>query len=148
MLLDDLLKAGIVQPCELGQVMNVGDYVVDVIFQEQEIFLAVLNVFLIHGQPIGQRFGSSILFHAMDDLPDLSFGRSQASDGLFGLDALEGENLVELRFEFAHKSFFIVFSPRPSWGVRLLRRWIGLIRSLETVLEVIISDVVVIVVMY
>jgi hypothetical protein len=116
-LLDDLLEAGVVQLRELGQIVDVGDDVAQVLFQQVEIFLDRVA-----------RLAFTVLLYAMDGIADLFLRGCYAPDNFLGLDALEGVDLVELLLQLLDEA--------------LLRFLVPVVVHAQGVLEVIVVDVV------
>ncbi len=83
MLLDDLLEAGIVQLRELSQVMNLRNYVAQVLLQKHEV------LFGMHVGLSAMRLIRALLVGAGHHLGDLALCHADTLDDLITLDLLE-----------------------------------------------------------
>lgn len=98
-LLDDFVKAGIVELDKLGQVVDVGNDVGQVLLEQDKLFLAwaVLT--------------KAALLETGDDVPDLALGDGDAAGNLHGLDLLLGVDLFQLGLEAAYEARLVVLAP-------------------------------------
>lgn len=132
-LLDDLLKARVVQLGELGQVMHVGDDIAQVLLEQNEI--------LVRGRGLAMASGG-LTVEAGDDLVDLALAGLDAADDLLTLDALEGEDLVELALEQGDEALLVLLGPGLALGLGAVGGGLGDVLGLESFLEVFVGDVV------
>ena len=103
MLLDDLLEAGVVELGIFGQIVYIGNNVTQVSLEQLKVLLKTL---------IGFRIRSSIqLFLPIDDLLHFLFTSLDATNNLFALQLLKGEDLVQFSFELSNESRLIVIGP-------------------------------------
>ena len=143
MLLDDLLKASIIQLRKLGQVMHIGDYITQVLFQQQKIiFRRYILLFYLSSISIPGRLWAPLI-QSPDHKINFLLAGLDPSDNLSGLDTLKSEDFLELAFQLCNKGFLVIFGPGSPLWVRVLRCRIILIRSFESVFEVVVGYVVV-----
>ena len=100
-LLDDLLKARVVELGELGQVVHVGDDVAQVFLEQLEILLGRRLLAGVQG----------IVVDLADHVVDLLLGGGNAADDLLGLDLLEGVDLVQLRLQLLYEALLRLVVP-------------------------------------
>lgn len=117
MLLDDLLKARVVELGELGQVMHVGDDVAQILLQQVKVLLNRVAL-----------LARRLLLCTRDGILDLLLRRCYATDDLAALDALEGVDLVELRLQLLDEA--------------LLRLLVPDVVDAQGILELLVVDVV------
>ena len=141
MLLDNLLKPGIIQLRELGQIMHVRNNAAQVLLQHLELILDILLLLLAH-----RNAWLLARVEPRNQLPDLLLLVPDHADQLRGLDLLEGEDLVELELELRDELFLVVFGPFAARRVGVRGRGLGRVGCFEGVLEVVVVDVVVVVV--
>ena len=143
MLLDDLLKASIIQLRKLGQVMHIGDYITQVLFEQHKvIFRRYILLFYLSSISIPGRLWAPLI-QAPDDQIDFLLTSLDPSYNLSGLDTLKSEDFLELAFQLCHKGFLVILGPGSPLWVGVLRCRIILVRSLESVFEVVVGYVVV-----
>lgn len=99
MLLDDLVEARVVELDKLGEVVDLGDDVAQVLLEQQELLLA------------GPFLAQAALVEAVDDVADLALADGDAAGDLHGLDLLLGVHLVELGLELADEAALVVLGP-------------------------------------
>src|SRR5688572_3801525 len=99
MLLDDLVKASVVELNKFGKVMDVGDDIAKVFLEQHELLLTRAGIAKIP------------LIEAVDDFMDLSFTNCDASRDLHGLYLLLGVDLLKLLLELGDKARLILLSP-------------------------------------
>mgnify|MGYP000901296339 CR=1 FL=1 len=135
-LLDDLLEAGVVEAGELGQVVHVGDDVAQVLLEQHEVLVG-------GGRRVSGVMGAGgVAVEAGDDLVDLALAGLDAADDLAALEALEGEDLVELALEQGDEALLVVLGPGLAVGPGAVRGGLLDVLGLEGVLEVLVGDVV------
>lgn len=98
-LFDDFVEAGVVELNKLGEVVDVGNDVGQVLLEQNKLLFA--RAFL----------GKAALLEAADDALDFALGDSDAAGNLHGLDLLLGVDLFELGLETAYEARLIVFGP-------------------------------------
>ena len=147
-LLDNFLEASVIESSKLSQVVYISDDIVYVILEQLEVFLGILIKFFLRKIPIGRRPALAILPYTTDDIPYFPFRRSYPSDNFLCLDTLKSEDFVEFTLEFAHESLLIILVPWFSFWMGIVRAWLGLVRSLEAVLEIVVGDIIVVIVLY
>jgi hypothetical protein len=98
-LLDDLVETRIVQLDKLGQVVHVGDQVVEVLLQQNELLLG------------GAFLPRPALVQAVDDLLDLALAHGDAPRDLQGLELLLRVDFVELVLELADEPALVLLGP-------------------------------------
>jgi hypothetical protein len=139
MLLDDLLEASVVQLSILGQVVDIGDDIAQVFFEQQKVFLGRLDILVEGSSTIFRAFApGGVAVQEADHLIDLLFAGLDPPHDLARLDPLKGKDLVQLGLQELHERFLVVFGPFSSLGGRT-----GLQGGLERRLEVVIGDVVI-----
>ena len=128
--LDDLLEARVVQLGELGQVMNVGDDIREVFFQE----------FILHfGWSLS--FGSVIVtggFGSSNDLVDVFLTGLDAANDFLTLDFLESKDLVEFLLKEVDEMLLVFFGPGFSFRMSFLNLRRVLEIGPQTLLELVV----------
>ena len=133
MLLEDFLKASVIQLCELCEVVNVGYDITQILFQQAKLgFCRLVETLGIGGSTQLSNNLVHFPFTALDSLNNFS-----------RLDPLEGKDLLQLPFELGNKSLFVVFAPGLMLRVRDLGGRRSFKRRLEGSLEAIVGDIVV-----
>jgi hypothetical protein len=124
-LLDNFLESGVVELCELGQVVYVRDDVRQILFQQQ-VFVLRRHVDLL--APVaGLRPGNRIA--------DFFFAGRDPTDDLLALHLLEGKDLVQLLLQLVDEALLILLVPF----------LLGLAGALlKALLELVVGDVVVV----
>jgi hypothetical protein len=102
-LLDDLLEASVVELGELGQVVDIGDDVAQILLEQVKVF--------VKGIVVVRRVVLQLALGAGDGLVDLFVRGSYAADDLVALDTDEGVDLVELLLELLDKVLLRLFVP-------------------------------------
>lgn len=110
-LLDDLLKARVVELGELGQVVHVGDDVAQVLLEQLEVLLGRRLLADVQG----------IVVDLADHVVDLLLGGGNAADDLLGLDLLEGVDLVQLRLQLLYEALLRLVVPGAGSAQRPLK---------------------------
>lgn len=126
MLLNDLVKAGIVELNKLGKIVDVGNNITEVLFEQHKLLLswAVL--------------AESTLVQAAHDFFYFALAHSNATGNFHRLYLLLCVNLLELGLELADEARLIIL--RPFWALAC-----GLDRAggpFEFVLQTIVIDIV------
>lgn len=145
MLLDNLVEASIVDLDELGEVVDIGNNIAQVLLQQHELLLA------------GTRLTQAALVKAAYNIFDLTLADLDSPLDLNGLDLLLLVDLFELGLELAHEAALIVFGPfslglgtlalaflfgMDLYGLVVRRLNDGTAGILEVVLEAVIVNVV------
>lgn len=99
MLLDDFIKASVVELDKLGEVVNVGNDVGQVLLEQDKFFLA------------GTLLAEAALLEAVDDILDLALGDGDAARNLHGLDLLLGVDFFQLGLEAAYEARLVILGP-------------------------------------
>lgn len=128
-LLDDLVEASVVELNELGKIMDIGNNVAEVLFQEQKLLLA------------GPVLAKATLVETVHDFLDFPLADSNSSRDLHGLDLLLRMDLFEFDLELPHESGLVLLGPFLAIG---LDRPCGI---LQIAFQSIIVDVVPLVLM-
>ena len=143
MLFDDLLKPSIIQLRELGQIMHIGNDVTQILFQQHEVVFR-RYVLLFHRSNISTLCRlRPPLVQARNHIIDFFLAGFDSSYYLSRLDSLEGEDFLELPFQYCNEGFLVIFCPASPLWVGVLRSRVVLVRGLEGVFEVVIGYVVV-----
>ena len=136
MLLDNLLKASIVQLSELGQIMDVSNNVAYVVLKQQK---------MLFGRGISGLArliaGSILLLSSGNNSVNLVLDVVQPLGNIVALVSLEGVDFVQLLLELADKVLLVVFGPwlpGRMWGVL---GGLDLVGSLEAGFEVVVCNV-------
>lgn len=98
-LLDDLVEARVVELHKLGEVVDIGDDVAQVLLQQHELLFA------------GAVLAQAALVEPVDDIADLALADGDAARDLHGLDLLLGVHLVELGLEQVDEAALVVLGP-------------------------------------
>ena len=142
-LLDDLLKASIVQLRELGQVMHIGNDITQVLLQQHKVILRrYILLFCRSSISIPGRLRAPLI-QAPDHKIDFLLTGFDPSYNLSGLDTLKSEDFVEFALQLCNKGFLVIFGPGSPVWVRVLRCRIILVGGFESVLKVVVGYVVV-----
>jgi len=144
MLLNNLLKASVVQLSEASQIMDIGNDVAQILLQQHKVFLE-RDIVLSTARLIGSVL---MLVCLGNDGVDFCFAGLDPLDNLLTLDLLEGEDLVQLSLELLHEPLLILFRPRLPLRLRIVLGGRGDVVGLEGVLQAIIVDVVVVPILY
>ena len=144
MLLDNLLKPCVIQLRELGQIMHISNDIAQIFFQQHEVILRGHIIFGQPGVPILRGPGTSLI-QSRNHIVDLLFASFDPSYDLPRFDPLEREYFVKLTFELGNEGFFVIFVPLSPLGFRILLCRFALGRKLESVFELVIGDIVVLV---
>ena len=124
-LFDDFLETGVVELCELGQVVYVRNDVRQVLFQQQ-VFVLRRHVNLL---------AAVARFRPGDRIADFFFAGCDPTDNLLALHLLEGKDLVQLLLQLVDEALLIFLVPF----------LLGLAGSLlKALLELVVGDVVVV----
>lgn len=115
MLLDDFLEAGIIELCELCEIMHIRDNIAQILLQKLKILLgraiARLGPILARGiqRGLSPRWWSRIEF--FHNIFNFFLGHLDTADDLTRLNLLEGEDLLELCLEDFNKGLLVIFRP-------------------------------------
>ena len=143
MLFYDLLKAGIIELRKLCQIMHIGNYITQVLFQQHKvIFRGYIFLFCLCRISIPGGFRPPLI-QASDHIINLFLTGLDTSYYLSGLDSLKGEDFVKLHFQLCNERFLVLLRPGSPFWVRMLGCRIVLIWGLESVFEVIVGYVIV-----
>ena len=99
MFLNNLLKTRVVELGELGEVVDVGNDVAQVLLEQVKVLF--LGVAVLDGGVVG----------AGDGIVDFLLRGCYAADNLLALDALEGVDLVELLLEMLDEALLRLLVP-------------------------------------
>lgn len=99
MLLDDLVEASVIELDELGQVVDVGNDIAEVLLEQHKLLLA------------GATLSWTTLVEAVDDVPNLALADGNAPRDLHCLDLLLGMDLLELGLELGDEARLVVLGP-------------------------------------
>lgn len=127
MLLDDLVKASVVQLDELGEIVDIGNDITQVLLEQHKLFLA--RSLLV----------KATLIQAVDNVSNLVLADGYASGDLHGFDLLFGMNLFELALELADEASLVVLGPLSNAIAPGSRRSRS---TLKLALEAIVIDIV------
>ncbi len=99
MLLDDFVKASVVELDKLGKVVDIGNNIRQVLLEQDEFLLARALL------------AEAALLESVNDVPDLALGDGDAARNLHGLDLLLGVDLFQLGLETAYEARLVVLGP-------------------------------------
>lgn len=138
MLLDNLLEASIVQLGETCKIMDVGDDIAQVFLQQHEIlFQGYIGL-------AAMRLVGGLLICLSNDLVDLLFTGAYSLHDLLALDLLESKDLVQFGLQLLDEALLVLVVPWPSLGLRIVSSRIRLVFGVQSILQTIVIDVVVI----
>ena len=140
MLLDDLLKARVVELSELRQVMNIRDDIAQILFKKSELIFR----WLVHGLSANIITTLPRLLQMADNFTNFLFTSLDSSYNLSRLHALECENLVQLSLELADERLFIIFCPWSSFRTWVLWGRFSFWWCLKGVFEIVVGDVIIV----
>ena len=133
-LLNDFLKASVVEPSEFSKIVNIGDHITQVLFEQHKILLGrwlkIVSASILVG-----------LLLAVDDIVHLFFGGSYSPGDVVALNILEGEDFVELLLELTDKALLVILVPLTAGRTRSFRRGCCLVWSLQTRFQAIVVDI-------
>lgn len=138
MFLDDLLEAGVIQLCEFGQVMDIGNDVAEHLFQQQEVIVGGRRPRRTAALP--PTTGGAV--QPSNNVIHVNLALLDALDDLLALALLEVENLVQFTLEQGDKNPLIVFGPVAAGGLGVLRGGVGDEVCFQGLFEVVVGDVV------
>jgi len=98
-LLDDLVEARVVELDKLGEVVDVGDDIAQVLLEQHKLLLA------------GPFLAEAALVEAIDDVLDLALAHGDTAGDLHGLDLLLRVHLFELGLELADEARLVLLGP-------------------------------------
>ena len=138
MLLYDFLKPCVVQLGKFCQVVDIGDYVAQVFFQQQKVFIRWGTICNASGQSIHRRSTTGVAIQSPNDIVDFPLTSSYSPDYLSRFNSLKGKDFIKLSLELCNKGFLIVFSPLPPLGFWVFWGRLGYIWGFEGTLQVIV----------
>jgi len=108
MLLDNLLKASVVQLGESAKIMHIGNDITQILIQQHEVFFQ------------GGIWLPFVLLCLRNDIVDLLLASLDPLHNLLALHLLECIDLVELSLQLPDEALLIVFSPVFPLGLGIL----------------------------
>lgn len=138
MLLDNLLEARVVQLGEACKIVDIGNDIAQVFFQQHEILLQG------HIGLAGMRLVGSLLICLSNDIVYFLLARPNPLHNLLALDLLESEDLVQFGFQLLDKLLLILLIPWPPLGLRIVFCRFRLVLGVQGVLQTIVVDIVVV----
>lgn len=138
MFLDNLLEARVVQLGESCKIVDIGNYVAQVLLQQHEIlFQGYIGLAAV-------RLIGSLLICLRNDIVYFLLARANSFHNLLALDLLESEDLVQFSFQLLDKLLLVLFVPWPSFGLRVISCRFRLVLGVQSVLQAIVVDIVVV----
>ena len=144
MFLNDLLKSCVIELCKLCKIVNIGDDVAQVFFQQHEVILCRHIILSQSCASILRRLGASLI-QTRNHVVDLFLARFDPSYDLPRFDSLECEDLIKLALQLGNERLLVIFVPlSPLWLGLLLGRF-AVERKLESALQIVIGYVIVLI---
>lgn len=138
MLLDDLLESRVVQLGESCQIVDIGNDIAQVFFEQHEI--------LFQGY-IGLAAWCAVwglLICLRNNIVDFLLTGSNSLDDLLALDLLKCEDFVQFGFQLPDKALLVLVGPWLPLRLGVVPCRLGLVLGVESVLQAFVVDVVVV----
>ena len=144
MFLNDLLEPSVIQLCEFGQVMHIGNDVAEIFLQQHKV---IFGRHVVLDQPCISIVGRlrTPLIQPRNYFIDLLLARLNSSYYFPRLDSLKRKNFIQLALKLANERLLVIFVPFSPLRFRALQRRLTLERKLEGVFEFVVRDIVVLV---